>query len=141
MESRITILDMAQSLARHSAVRQNLITENIANADTPRYRARDVQPFAEIYQAPGGDAPRGAFEPAATRPGHSGQETRASGTAGLGSLEVREITRIGAASSNGNTVAIEDQMIRGSQTKAGHDMALAIMRTSMNILRATLGRS
>jgi flagellar basal-body rod protein FlgB len=31
--------------------RQRVLAENVANADTPRYRARDVAPFARLLAA------------------------------------------------------------------------------------------
>lgn len=140
MESSITVLDMARSLARHSATRQALITDNVANADTPGFKAQDIKPFAEIYRAPGGEAPRTSFVPAATRAGHTGGGAQASGMAGLPGMEVLQRTKVGAPSANGNTVSLEDQMARGAEIKLHHDMALGIMRKSMDILRATLGR-
>lgn len=141
MLGEITVLDMAQSLARHSSVRHGLVTENIANADTPRYRAQDIKPFSAVYQAPDQSLPRTAFQPAATRPGHAGTDRAGSGYAGLANLEVLEISRIGASSSNGNSVSLEDQLVRGAEVKANHDMSLGIMRKSMDLIRATLGRN
>ena len=40
------ILATASALARHSSQRQSLVAENIANADTPGYRSRDLDDFA-----------------------------------------------------------------------------------------------
>ena len=141
MDSAITILDMAQSLARHSSMRQALVTDNIANADTPSFRAKDIKPFSEIYEEPGAELPRAHFVPASSRPGHTGGIEVSSGSAGLPGLEILDTTRLGAASTNGNTVSVEDQMVRGAEAKINHDMALGIMRKSMDMLRATLGRN
>ena len=47
MFDRIGLMQMAQSMARQAALRQGAIAENIANADTPGYRVRDVASFAE----------------------------------------------------------------------------------------------
>ncbi|MEL6478756.1 MAG: hypothetical protein AAFR17_15610, partial [Pseudomonadota bacterium] len=126
--------------ARHASTRQALVTDNIANADTPKFRAKDVKPFADIYEAPGAQLPRAHFVPAASRPGHTGGIELSSGNAGLPGMEALEITQIGAASTSGNTVSLEDQMVRGAEAKLNHDMALTIMRKSMDMLRATLGR-
>ncbi|MEM8699541.1 MAG: hypothetical protein AAGF44_10245, partial [Pseudomonadota bacterium] len=117
-----------------------LVTDNIANADTPRFKAKDVRPFADIYQAPGTDLPRPHFIPASTRPGHTSGVELASGGAGLPGMEALEITKVGASSTSGNTVSLEDQMVRGAEAKITHDMALGVMRKSMEMLRATLGR-
>ncbi|MEM9736424.1 MAG: FlgB family protein [Pseudomonadota bacterium] len=137
--SEITIVDMAQSLARHASIRQGLVTQNIANADTPGYRAQDVRSFAELYRAPGGESPRGVFVPAASRPGHPDEASQRGGD-GLEELEAFELTQLGAAQPNGNTVSIEDQMARSAEVKLSHDMALTIMRKAMDLMRASLGR-
>lgn len=42
MELNLNILQMASQLAAHSSARQAVIAENIAQADTPGYRARDI---------------------------------------------------------------------------------------------------
>ncbi|MEM9097748.1 MAG: flagellar basal body protein [Pseudomonadota bacterium] len=132
---------MARSLTRHAATRQALITENVANADTPNYRARDVLPFAEVYSAPGEADRATAFKPVATRGGHTGFERDASGLAGLRQMEALAISQVGADSPNGNTVAVEDQLGRAAEARLKHEMALGILQKSMGMLRATLGRT
>ena len=43
------LMKMAQSLARHSGARQAQIAKNIANADVPGYRARDIASFSDSF--------------------------------------------------------------------------------------------
>lgn len=137
----LKILGMAKGLASHASQRQSLIAENVANADTRSYRARDVKAFSEVYDGPGGDpATRvgaSAFTPTAMRPGHTGFDER--GRAANVS-EVYEISKLGADSPNGNSVSLEDQMVRGAQAAADHEMALAVLRKSMDFLRMAIGR-
>ncbi|MEX2520264.1 MAG: flagellar basal body rod protein FlgB [Paracoccaceae bacterium] len=144
MAADLTILNMAKGLAAHASSRQGLIAENVANADTRSFRARDLKPFAEVYGGPG--AVRGgpgapvvsaSFAPSAARPGHAGFETpgatRIAATA-------YEITRIDAASPNGNNVSLEDQMVRGGRAMADHQLALGVLRKSMDLIRMAIGR-
>lgn len=140
MTNDLKILDMAVSLTRHSATRQALVTENIANADTPGFRAKDVRPFADVYRAPSTDARDTPFRPNATKVGHTGAEQAASGHAGLRHMEAIALSNIGSEQPNGNTVAIEDQMARGAELRANHELALGILRKSLTMLRMTLGR-
>ena len=65
MDHNLNILRLASNLAAHSSARQVVITENIAHADTPGYRARDVADFTTTM----GET-SGAFVPRATRAGH-----------------------------------------------------------------------
>lgn len=125
MFDRLEIFRMAQALAVHAAGRQTAVARNVANADTPGYRAQDAAPFSQTY-----DAMEQAMR--TTRPGHSG---------GPG---VAEATRLldagGEASPNGNTVSLESEMVRATEIRGQHDRALAIYRSGLHILRTTIGR-
>lgn len=124
MFGKIELMDMAQAMARHAAQRQNVIAGNVANADTPGYKARDLSSFAESYRAD--TSLRG------TRAGHI--------TEAAARTEARIRTEPGTASPNGNTVSLEDEMVRGLEVKRQHDLALTIYKTSLGILRTSLGR-
>lgn len=109
----LSILKTATSLARHAVRRQALIAENIANADTPGYKAKDLEPFTEAFKRSGGRAD-----------------------------DFRKID-IGGDSTrkpNGNTVSLEDQMQRSAVSARDHDTAMALYGKSLSILRASLGR-
>lgn len=138
----LTILGMARGLAAHAAQRQGLIAENVANADTRSYRARDLKAFSEVYDGPGGDPAAkigvSAFAPAAARPGHEGYRERVSAA---NAAEAYEISKLDADSPNGNSVSLEDQMVRGAQAAADHQMALAVLKKSMDLLRMAIGRA
>lgn len=127
MFENLEIMSMAQAMARHAAMRQNIVSQNIANADTPGYRARDVSPFSQIY---GSGAETGM---AATRAGHL--------TAGPEGGASPRISRLDTdLSPNGNSVSLEAEMVKAVEVRRQHDRALAIYKSSMNVLRASLGR-
>lgn len=138
----LTILGMAKGLASHASQRQSLIAENVANADTRRYRARDIKAFSEVYEGPGGSPETrvgpSAFTATAMRPGHAGFDERGR-MANVS--EVYEISKIDADSPNGNSVSLEDQMTRGAQAAVDHEMALAVLKKSMDLLRMAIGRA
>lgn len=121
----LAILRLADGLARHASGRHSLITENIANADTPGYRAKDLAPFQEAFDA----APMRA-----TREGH----VEAPGTRGF---ETVRAAAMGAASPNGNDVALDDQMVKAAQALGTHNKATAVYGKTLDILRiAARGR-
>ncbi|HPG21610.1 MAG TPA: FlgB family protein [Amaricoccus sp.] len=130
MDLNLNILRLASGLAAHASSRQQVVAENIAHADTPGYRARDVAEFSESLR---GGTP--AFAAKVTRPGHLAFGADPNGFA------VREVTALGAESPNGNTVSLEDQMMRAAEVRQSHDMALGVYRKSLDILRASLGRN
>ena len=127
MFGKLEVTRMAQALAAHAGARQGVIAQNIAQADTPGYRARDLTPFEDMYRA--GNQPDALF---ATRPGHIRFEAVA------GEAVVRQMP--GAASPNGNTVSLETEMVKAVDVKQQHDMALSIYRSVSEIIRASLGR-
>lgn len=128
MIEKLDILRMAQGLAAYSADRQAVVARNVANADTPGYRAQDLQSFNEIYQADTVNVPM--------------RQTRETHLAGLqdGPGTAMMIDAGGQTSPNGNSVSLETEMVRAVEVKRGHDMALAVYKTSLDLLRTSLGR-
>lgn len=43
------ILNTALQMAGHAADRQAVVTQNIAHANTPGYKARDIASFADVF--------------------------------------------------------------------------------------------
>ena len=52
MFEKLEITKMAQGFARHAGARQAEIARNMAHADTPGFKARDMPAFAEVYGGP-----------------------------------------------------------------------------------------
>ncbi len=129
MTENMNIFQLASQLAAHATQRQALIAQNTANADTPGYKARDLTPFAESFENGGGMALK------ATRAGHLQPSGRSSGA------EVVVDSLFGAESPNGNSVSIEDQMVRAAHVRQQHDLAIGIYQKSLQILRTSMGRS
>ena len=126
MFEELPLLRMAAGLARHASARHRLIAENVANADTPGYRARDVTEFAEDVNE--------VFTARATRPGHL---TSARASAFQPEIYIDPATQ---PAGNGNSVSLEAEMVRAVETQGQHAMASAIYRKAHDLLRLGLGR-
>lgn len=126
MHEKLEIFRMAQGLATHAAARQSAIAQNIANADTPGYRARDLTPFAQSYEAQGAGLK-------ASRAAHL-----TVGAPGTLDITSREVFRKDAASPNGNNVSLENEMLTSAEVKSHHDRALAVYKSAMNVLRSSI---
>ena len=50
MAGDLKILDMASAMARYAANRHQILAQNISNADTNGYRAKDLEPFSNIVK-------------------------------------------------------------------------------------------
>lgn len=124
MFEKLNVTRMAQALAAYAGTRQGVLSQNIAQADTPGYRAADMPSFAEAYR-----------QDAALRTTRSGHILN-SGT------DTDPILRrdAGSAAPNGNTVSLEAEMVKAAEVKSQHDMALAIYRSVGDIVRSSLGR-
>ncbi len=128
MFEKLQIFQVSQAMAVHAGTRQAVLAQNIANADTPGYQARDIAPFSTLVGTSSGD-----FQLRSSRSAHL------HGQASAASLEVHE-SRGSSTSPNGNAVSLEEEMMKAVDTKRQHDRALAIYKSSLTVLRSSLGR-
>lgn len=128
MFSDLNVFKTSFAMASHAGQRHAILAENIANADTPGYKARDLAGFNEAF---GNSAPDGMRQ---TRPAHSGVD-------GQGIGRWREIEPESATDPNKNSVSVELEMVKAVDAKRQHDRAIAIYRSSVAILRASLSGS
>ena len=126
MFEKLELTRMAQSLAAHSGSRMAVIAQNVANADTPGYKAKDLPAFAKVFAAGGGHM-------RATRTGHLT-------TVSAAAMPAAE-TANGREAPNGNSVSLEGEMVKSVEARQNHDMALAIYRATSDVIRASLGRN
>lgn len=125
MFEKLGLTRMAQALASHAGARLGTVARNVANADTPGYKAMDLPDFAQVF-ADTGPAMR------STRPGHIGFSDERP--------VAKEIHAGGAVAPNGNDVSLDLQMMKAVETRQEHEMALAVYRSTSEIIRTSLGR-
>ncbi|GAA6208908.1 FlgB family protein [Cognatishimia sp. WU-CL00825] len=123
------VFKMAHAMAVHAAARQNVVAQNMANADTPGYVARRVVPFATQLRARTG--PVGLQ---ATRAAHLTAEQ-------MGTHSPAVFLDQGQSKDpNGNNVTLESEMMQAVEVKQQHDRALAIYKAWLKMQRLSLGR-
>ena len=126
MFENLKVLQTSFAMARHAGARQAITATNMANADTPNYRAQSIAPFSETFDGMQSTGLR------ATRTNHL-----QAGSAGSNA----QITFSDAESSpNGNTVSLEQEMINSVEIQREHNRALAIYKHSLDVLRLSIGR-
>lgn len=127
MYQSLDLFQTASAMASHAGSRQAVVARNIANADTPDFRAQQVAPFNDVYQTEAATGLR------TTRAGHMVGNSAASMTASptLSSSE---------PSPNGNTVSLEEELLNSVSVSREHSRALAIYRHTMTVLRTSIGR-
>ncbi|SHJ05312.1 flagellar basal body protein [Wenxinia saemankumensis] len=131
MYENLTLMRTATEVARHAGLRQDVVATNLANADTPGFRAMTLGSFADVV----GDRPL-----ATSRPGHLRGASEA-GTLGMGRTSARAVDAGLEPAPNGNSVSVELEMVAAADVEREHNRALAIYRHAMTVLRAvTSGR-
>lgn len=113
MMKDLTVLAQASALARHAQLRHQLTAENIANANTPGFKARTLPAFeADRVTSPefrDRIAAKEMFRP----------------------IEMNAAQ----ASPDGNTVGLEEQMVLSVDAQGQHKAALEIYRKTMDLMR------
>jgi len=126
MFQNLELFKSAMLMARHAGMKQSVTSRNVANADTPGYRAFSVKDFSTIAPRPGND-----FAMKTTRPQHAAQADAMPRNA----VEQRTISE-----PNGNGVVLENEIMNSVDAKRQHDRAIAIYRASLGMLRSTLSK-
>lgn len=126
MFQNLEIFQQSYAMARHAGARQALTAVNMANADTPEYRARSMESFADSYQAGSASDMRG------TRQGHLG-------TTSLSTPATVQMSD-SQTSPNGNSVSLEQEMLNSIENQREHSRALAIYKHSLDVLRMSIGK-
>lgn len=107
------------------SARQTVLSENVANADTPGYRPRDLKPF---------ELASGTLALAQTNAGHL-TGSNASRTP----VAVRD-TSIIETSPDGNQVSLEDQLTKVADTGMDYQMLTNLYRKQISMFKTALGR-
>lgn len=126
MFQNLEVFSISTAMARHAGQKQAIVAQNIANADTPEYRAWDLPDFRDFHKKPDSVGVQRA-----TRAGHLNGLTGDLATAPM--IEIRDV-----AAPNGNSVSLETEMLKGVEAKRQHDRALAIYKSALGVLRSTI---
>lgn len=132
MFENLEVFRISHAMAVHAGQKQAVAAQNVANSDTPEYKARNLAPFAETYN-----------NNMSNRDVTGQRSTRALHLHGTMNSSVAQpiVDKTSVASPNGNNVSLETEMLKSLGAKRQHDRAMAIYKSSLNILRATLRRS
>ena len=118
--------------------RQKLLAQNVANADTPGYKPKDIAQLGMDPATRGADQTRrvaglgGNLGLAATQPAHIGAHSAKAGAEEKGaSYETRP---------SGNAVNLEDEMLKVSQNQIDFQTAANLYQRSLSTIKTALGR-
>ena len=124
--SSIYLFEVASQKAQWLSARQTAIAGNVANANTPGYRAVDIQPFSAVLDS-------SPIEMAVTNPAHfSSPQSEAGATSARSRPSPSEQTL------SGNTVNLEQQMINLGDVNRDYTMSANIRRAFHQLLLSSL---
>lgn len=128
---QIPIIALAKQRLGWLGRRQEVLAQNIANADTPAYRPRDLKPFRfrELVEQPA------TVNMDVTSEGHLGGRRKRA--AGFKSSEDRRPYETAPA---GNAVILEEQMAKVNETSLSYSLANELYRKQLGMFRTAVGQ-
>ncbi len=111
-------MQLFKVISRHNqwlAVRQNAISGNIANANTPGFRAQDVQPFEMALE-------QAQLAMAATQQGHLSP-----GPPGAPATELRR-GEAWEVSHSGNNISLEQELLKAGEVNRGYRLNTSVAK-------------
>lgn len=112
--------------------RQGLLAENVANAETPGFRGRDLAQYDFADRSSGFSS--ASVTTSATQPMHfsvSSSEGSAFGAQRMANFEVTP---------EGNGVTLEDEMMKVTTNMMDYQAATTLYQKSIKILKTAMGR-
>lgn len=130
----LPILSMLRTRLQWAQERQRVLAENVANADTPNFQARDLAP--PKFEAPVRGAPplMSRVSLLRTESGHIGGAMSAGAgfdTTTSGNHHVRP---------TGNAVNIEDEMMKVAANQMDYQAVTALYARSLSLFKTALGK-
>jgi flagellar basal-body rod protein FlgB len=129
--SDIPILSMLRTKMEWHQARQKVLAENVANADSPKFRPHDlVNPDFDHRSA----SPLMAVSLSRTEPTHiagAGGGNSAFRSRTAGGYEIRP---------TGNAVSLEDEMMKVAANQMDFQAATTLYTHSLNLIKTALGK-
>jgi flagellar basal-body rod protein FlgB len=127
------LLDALTEKMKWHQARQSLLAENVANAETPGYKGRDLKAFG--FEDHMQDLSTAKIETVATQPMHisvAGTDADGFGARQMNSFEITP---------EGNGVSLEDEMMKVASNQMDYQTITAVYTRSLRILKSALGRT
>lgn len=132
----IPFLDVLRARMSWLSTRQSVLSQNVANADTPGYAAKDVKPldFGKILQeATEPNAFNGGL--AVTDPRHIAISGDESGGLGGG------VAGVSGTTTTGGAVSVEEEMMKVADTQVQYQTATNLYAKAISMMRTAIDRS
>jgi flagellar basal-body rod protein FlgB len=126
----IQLFALASKQAEWLSIKQQVVSTNIANANTPKFRAQDVTPFQSVLE--GTNIPM-----ARTNPGHLVGQSLGSDAVEVKDQDVND--EIGVQES-GNTVAVSNELSKAGEIKRQYELNTQLVKSFHNMMLNAIGK-
>ena len=117
----LALFSLASQEASWLSARQATISNNVANANTPGYRAADVQPFSAVLS-------HLQLPMAATSPGHLQPAAFGGGKVKVKPTDSWDVVY------SGNSVDLEQEMMKAGDVNRAHSLNVNVVRSFHQML-------
>ena len=121
-----------QTNLNYLSTRQDVLAQNVANANTPGYSAKDVQPldFKKVFRSVDRSVVLNA-----TNPSHLSPQVKA-GAHGVSEISNTEAFEI---SPTGNKVVLEQEVLKVARNSAEYQKTTNLYRKMFEMLKSAIG--
>ena len=112
--------------------RQEVLAQNIANADTPKYQSHDLKPFKAKEEIQTGPS-QFRIQVAMTNPMHIAGPRQ-----GTGPFRETKERRPYETAPDGNAVVLEEQMVKMDQNATNHRLVNELYRKQLSMFKRVL---
>lgn len=117
MLSDMSLFQLYGAMARHAAETQQTSAENLSRANEPGYKAVEIESFSDFMKRNGPNLEKVDFN-----------------------QPFQQSLSLHAASPNGNTVSVEEQVFKSAEAVGKHNMAMTVYSKSLDMMKLALGR-
>ncbi len=123
----IALFDLADRRLAWLGAREGVLSQNVANANTPGWQARDLKPFASYLASGGGSGTKLTL----TNPMHL-----------KGTLPDADAGQVqpGEQAPDGNAVSLDEQLMKIAQTDTDHELTSTVYTKYLGMFRMALGK-
>lgn len=130
MYDKLSLVTLAKSRLDWVAKRHEVLSENIANANTPKYVPSDLKAY-DFKDVLNQSVP--AVQIASTNAKHIVP-------AGLDPQKLVKSKKTFESSADGNAVVLEEQMAKVSEGKTAYDTAASLLQKQFKMIKTALGK-
>jgi len=125
----IQLFEMASRQADWLSVRQEVVAGNIANANTPKFKAKDITPFDSVLD-------RTHVSMARTNPGHFASNDLSDEI----DIKASELNEEIGVQESGNTVSLADELTKTGEIKRQYELSTGLVKSFHSMMLTLVKR-